>query len=124
LASIFEGFAPDEGEEGMDEGEEEWEGYGEYVIGGFIAIHIDLARWTREDLLSPSVLPSKYDLESLNLELGDPEPLFVFNLVPLFPKDIWILAAQFLGLNTISPSGNFEITFWAMPYTYYNSTKL
>jgi hypothetical protein len=124
LASIFEWFAPDEGEEGIGEGEEDWEGYGEYVIGGLIAIHIDLARWTREDLLTPRVLPSMYDLESVNLKLGDLEPLLLFKLVPFFPKHIWILAAQFLGLNIISPSGDFEITFWAMPYTYYNSTKL
>ena len=124
LTSIFEGVAPDEGEEGIGEEEEEWEGYGEYVIGGFIAIHIDLAKWTSEDLLCPSVLPSKYDLECIILELGDLEPLILFSLVSFFPKDSWILAAQFLGLKIVSPSGDFEITFWAMPYTYYNSTKL
>ena len=123
LTSIFEGVAPDEGEEGIGEEEEEWEGCGEYVIGGFIAIQIDLAKWTSEDLLCPSELPSKYDLEGIILELGDLEPLILFSLVS-FPKDSWILAAQFLGLNIVSPSGDFEITFWAMPYTYYNSTKL
>lgn len=123
LTSIFEGVAPDEGEEGIGEEEEEWEGCGEYVIGGFIAIQIDLAKWTSEDLLW-CVLPSKYDLECIILELGDLEPLILFSLVSFFPKDSWILAAQFLGLNIVSPSGDFEITFRAMPYTYYNSTKL
>ena len=80
-------------------------------MGGFIAIHIDLAKWTSEDLLCPSELPSKYDLEGIILELGDLEPLILFSLVSFFSKDSWILAAQFLGLNTISPSGDFEITF-------------
>jgi hypothetical protein len=58
--------------------------------------------------------------------LGDPEFLFLFliSLGLFFPKDNWILATQFLGFNTVSPSGDFVIAFWAMPYAYHNSPKL
>jgi hypothetical protein len=50
-------------------------------------------------------------LECIILELGDLASLILFSLVSFFPKDSWILAAQFLGLNIVSPSSDFEITF-------------
>jgi|GEM_PF-1646588 hypothetical protein len=62
LTSIFEGFVPGGIEWGISEvndaqeegGDEEGGGY---VIGGFIAIYIDLTKWAPEDILCSSLRP-------------------------------------------------------------------
>ena len=60
LTSIFEGFVPGGIEWGISEvndAQEEGgdEDRGEYVIGGFIAIYIDLTKWASEDILCSSL---------------------------------------------------------------------
>jgi hypothetical protein len=57
LTSIFEGFAPGGIEWGISEVNDPREEGGEYVIGGFIAIYIDLTKWASEDILCSSLCP-------------------------------------------------------------------
>jgi|SRR5918992_1853238 hypothetical protein len=81
----------------------------ENVFRGFSATLTDLATLYEEDRF-------------LTLSA---EPISVFfRPVPFFLNDSRILAVQFLGFDTISPSCDFVVTFRAMPYPYDDSMKL